>query len=343
MTKGGAEPFVTVLMAVYNGQKYLKQAVDSVLGQTFEDFEFIIINDGSTDDTQAVIESYTDSRLVVVQNETNLGLARSLNNGLRLARGKYIARMDCDDISRPERLDKQVSFLEKKPDVAVCGSHVHAFNSKSSDVWKYPILPEMVKSCLIFNSSLAHPAVVIRKSAFYDSNLQYDVNFKQAQDYELWARASKFLKLANIDEVLLEYRLHEGQVGQKYKKNQHETANSVRRILLSELGVSPTPVEMEVHLALATSRIPHSRRFVLEADRWLRKLRHANSCVSLYSEPAFSQCLSQYWFDACNSGMRYGVWSLGVFWGSPLAWTAGVDLKRKAGFSFRCITGRGRL
>ncbi len=116
------KPRVTVLMSVYNGEKYLREAIDSILNQTFKDFEFLIIDDGSTDSSADIIRSYTDFRIRLIQNEKNIGLTRSLNKGLKLAKGEYIARMDVDDISLPIRFEKQVSFLDKYEDVKLVGS-----------------------------------------------------------------------------------------------------------------------------------------------------------------------------------------------------------------------------
>jgi len=116
------EPKVTVLMPVYNGEKYLNEAIDSILGQTFKDFKFLIINDGSTDGTADILKSYKDSRIKVTNNEKNIGLTKSLNKGLKMAKSEYIARMDADDISLPTRLQKQVEFMDSHPKVGVCGT-----------------------------------------------------------------------------------------------------------------------------------------------------------------------------------------------------------------------------
>jgi glycosyltransferase involved in cell wall biosynthesis len=130
-------PYVTVLMPVYNTEMYLKEAIDSILNQTFRDFEFIVINDGSTDSTSDIIESYSDPRIIYLQNEKNLGVATSLNKGLSIAKGTYIARMDGDDVSRCDRLEKQVAFMDANPEIGVCGTWLETIGDRN-EVWSPP-------------------------------------------------------------------------------------------------------------------------------------------------------------------------------------------------------------
>ena len=130
-------PLVTVLMSVYNGEKYLERAIKSILNQTFKDFEFLIINDGSTDNSVKIIQSFNDLRLRLIHNESNIGLIKTLNKGLKLSNGKYIARMDCDDISLPKRLSIQASFMEKYPEIGVCGSWVKIIGLGKKFINKY--------------------------------------------------------------------------------------------------------------------------------------------------------------------------------------------------------------
>src|SRR4030067_740036 len=156
-------PKVTVLMPVYNGEKYLKEAIDSVLAQTLKDFEFLIINDCSTDKTQEILESYRDTRIRLFR-QSNKGLTRSLNKGIQLSRGEYVARMDADDIALPERLEKQVTFFEKRPEIGVVGSF-HSEVSASlhkSIVKKFPSDDSTIRKMLIKENPFSHPTVMMR-------------------------------------------------------------------------------------------------------------------------------------------------------------------------------------
>ncbi|MEN6462126.1 MAG: glycosyltransferase family 2 protein, partial [Syntrophomonas sp.] len=168
-------PLVTVLMAVYNGEQFLKESIDSILSQTFSDFEFIIVDDASTDNSRALIDSYADPRIRVISNAHNLRLAGSLNRGLSLARGKYVARMDADDISLRQRLEKQVAFMESRPDIGVSGSWLECFGDKRQ-VWEYPVDPGIIRCNLLFQNQLGHATVIMRRQLMTDKRLFYNPN-----------------------------------------------------------------------------------------------------------------------------------------------------------------------
>ncbi|NVM23939.1 MAG: glycosyltransferase, partial [Desulfobacterales bacterium] len=234
-----ASPKVTVLMSVYNGEKYLREAIDSILNQTFEDYEFLIIDDGSTDGTAAILGSYHDLRMKVVRNEENMGLTKSLNKGLTIAKGGYIARMDADDISLPERLQKQVEYLEVHPEIGVVGTWADYTDEHgvSRGAWRFPTEPALVGWWIILGGfCLAHPSVmmrfdVIKRLGFYDPEAIY------AQDCELWTRANSVTRLANIPEVLLRYRYQEKSIRARHSQEQWQAVvNSMRPVIMRLIG-----------------------------------------------------------------------------------------------------------
>jgi len=196
-------------MSVHNGEMYLADAVQSVLGQTFSDFEFIIVDDGSTDSTSKILDSYTDPRVVLIKNEHNLGLTASLNNGISFVRGKYIARMDADDISLPNRLSLQVEYLEKNESVGVLGSQMDVvdMNGRFSTKYQAPISHDQIAWALIHKRAFAHPTVMIRRSALQRAG-GYDQAFRVAQDFELWTRMVWTTRFANLPQTLVHYRAH---------------------------------------------------------------------------------------------------------------------------------------
>ncbi|BAZ09729.1 glycosyl transferase family protein [Calothrix sp. NIES-4071] len=203
-------PKVTVLMAVYNGERYLKEAIESILNQTFQDFEFLIINDGSCDSTREIIKSYQDSRIRLVENSSNLGLTRSLNKGLKLAEGEFIVRQDADDISEPERLSKQVAFLETHFNVALVGTWY-----KEIDAWgnlignrKLPCDCTKIRWDILFYCPFVHSAMMLRKSIVIKQIGLYDEAFVYAQDYDLWSRIARSLPVANLNEYLIKLRIN---------------------------------------------------------------------------------------------------------------------------------------
>jgi glycosyltransferase involved in cell wall biosynthesis len=205
---------ISVVLAVYNGEKYLKEAIDSILSQTFSNFEFIIINDGSTDSTPDIISSYGDSRVLCFNNAINKGLIYSLNKGLSESRGKYLARMDADDISLPQRLQLQYDYLEAHPDVGICGSNVEAFfNTKQKSVIiRFPETDKLIRVFTFFQPPFSHPAVMMRREVLVKNNLSYTDKFLHSEDYALWVELLKYTKTYNIPSILLRYRIHEESV-----------------------------------------------------------------------------------------------------------------------------------
>lgn len=212
-------PKVTVLMPVYNGEKYLQEAINSILEQTFTDFEFLIINDGSTDGSGEIIQSYHDGRIRLVRNETHIGLTPSLNKGIDLALGKYIARMDCDDISLPNRLEKQVIFMEFHPDVGVCGTWARVIDEKGDIKGKVRSPARYAAGTLCWRPSpFIHPTCMIRTDLLMEN--KYNPDYTHAQDYELWLRLCRKTSFFNIAQFLLLYRKHPGSITQSKREMQ---------------------------------------------------------------------------------------------------------------------------
>ena len=221
---------VSVVMCVHNGEKYLKEAVDSILGQTFRGFEFIIINDGSTDKTADILADYekTDNR-VHVHTQENQGLIRARSLGYNLSKGAYIANMDADDISLPGRLREQFKYLEANRDVFVAGVYIEKIDESGKRIVeiKYPSSPGMVGWNMFFYNCLANPAVMIRRELI-EMAKGYDLAMSHAEDFDLWARANFMVKLANIPVVLLKYRIHGDNISFVHTETQSE--NTVRII-----------------------------------------------------------------------------------------------------------------
>lgn len=203
---------VSVVMPVYNGALYLKEAVDSIISQTHTNFELIIINDGSTDNSEEIILSYDDTRIRYIVNEKNSGICVTLNKGLDAAQGKYIARMDCDDISVPERLQKQLEYMEQHPSIGVVGSDIIVFGEGIQErLFTFEHDKNCCKAGLLFHTCFPHPVVMIRKSLLDEHNLRYDDEYRGLEDFELWYRISKYSEVTNLPYPLLYYRKHKSQ------------------------------------------------------------------------------------------------------------------------------------
>jgi glycosyltransferase involved in cell wall biosynthesis len=202
---------VSVIMAVYNNGEYLKEAIDSILNQTFSEFEFLVVDDGSTDTTPAVLSQYRDARIKIIRNETNKGLIYSLNLLLTLSHGVYLARMDSDDIALPDRLKVQYDFMEKNAAVGVCGSFVEAFypNNPKKQIIRYPEDDWGIRAFTFFQSPFCHPVTMIRREILEKYNLQYSYQFFKGEDYGLWVELLKYAQGATIPQVLLRFRKHD--------------------------------------------------------------------------------------------------------------------------------------
>lgn len=229
------EPLVSVVMPAYNASLHIREAVDSILNQTYKNIELIAVNDGSTDDTLDILNEYAkkDKRVVIVSRE-NKGVAESLNDGLKKASGKYIARMDADDCSLPHRIKTQVEFLESHPEIGICGANIY-INDKSN-IRKYPLTDEDIRKFLYLGSAFAHPVVMFRKSFVDDGVIHYNPDFP-AEDYEQWTRLVLKTKAANIEEPLLIYRVDGNNISVRKLGLMLEASHRIRKNYCMATGV----------------------------------------------------------------------------------------------------------
>ena len=250
-----SNPFVSVVMSVYNGGEFLKDAINSILSQSYKNFEFIIINDGSSDNFSEILELYDDERIKVLNNQENKGLVYSLNRGLLESIGKYIVRMDADDISLPNRIEKQVEFMEREPEVGVCGSYIEIFGDTiKRKVQRFPSNVNVNEAFLLFSTCLAHPSVIIRKSIVDKYKLRYDDRYLHAEDYAIWCQAVKYTKISNIREVLLKYRILESSVTRQANKNfqsRFDVHKSIYKDIFRNNGIDYTEKELYLHFIIS--------------------------------------------------------------------------------------------
>ncbi len=307
-------PTVTVLMPVYNGEAFLRTAVESILRQTFTDFEFLIVDDGSTDDSREIVRSLRDPRIRLETVEKNRGTVHALNTGIALARGKYIARMDCDDISLPHRLDRQVGFMEKHPGVGVCGSGMRLVKKGKPKNFRYqPCSDEELKITLLFNTCFFHPTVIMRTSvvekALYPDNLVY------TQDYNFWTRLAPTTGFANLREPLVYFREHPDQVSAKKADMQKTNARSIRRSYLRSLFSGLPSGDQEIHHKIAEN----SRTIdLLQAAAWLELLVDRNRRERVFPPDIFLREMSRKWWLCCRKNTHYGKEAPGIYRSSSL-------------------------
>ncbi len=334
-------PLVSVILPVYNSEKYVGAAIQSILTQSWRDLELIVIDDASTDQTLAVVRSFEDERIRVVRKERNTGYTVSLNQGLSLARGKYIARMDADDVSLPERLERQVRFLEQNADHGLCGTWVKTVGEQAGMIKKYPVTHAEISVELLVKSPFCHPSVMLRKQVLEANRLQYDPSREPAEDYHLWVQLVGCTRAYNLPEVLLHYRIHPAQVSRERGGRQQQVTSQVQGGLVQKLNIPFTDEEKQLHAGLvSTERIGDGRQ-TRALIGWLGRLKEANRVARIFPEPAFGNFIHYYAFRTYSRSLALtpGLLLFGLRRGlSPFA-AAGVPLLKKGKLLLKCLAG----
>lgn len=293
-------PFVSVLMPVYNGEKYLIEAMDSILNQTYLDFEFIIINDGSTDNTEQIILSYEDPRIRYKKNETNHKLIATLNEGIELCTGKYIVRMDADDISALNRIEKQVAFMEENPNVGLCGTWFETFDdTRKKGESNYASEHEEICYKHLYQIHLSHGTAVFRKSILDKLNFRFDKEYAHAEDYDLFTRMALETKLANLPFVGYAVRHHQNEVSVKFGNIQRANSLRVRKRLFDLLDT-----ESDEKVLIAFEELNHQNYQSIDlSDEQTQKMletlilgnRNSNYIQTVY----FERQIKTLWLNYC--------------------------------------------
>lgn len=299
-------PLISVILPVYNAEKFLKQAIESVLSQSFTEFEIILINDGSTDDSEKEIKAFNDSRIRYFLNKTNLGLIDTLNKAIGLSRGKYIARMDADDICEPNRFEKQFNHLESNPDVVICGSWAKIIDESNATKGRIKRIDsnELIRANMLFTTPFIHPTVMIRREIF-DTHL-YNADAKHCEDLELWVRLSQNLhyKFHNLPNYLLKYRIHPSNISVTQNDYQTEKRKELIKPYLENLVGKVTNEELNIHF-LAFSPLPVSKSERLEIKNWLVNLSKMNNSKKLFEQNSLNALLLSRWFITCIRSKSY--------------------------------------
>jgi len=295
---------VTVLMPAYNAELYIEEAIRSILNQTFKEFEFLIINDGSTDSTETIVRKYSDPRIIFITNESNKGLIYSLNYGLRIARGKYIARMDADDICFPKRLEKEVSYMEKHPEISLLGSNYIRMDNNEEIC--HPSSWEQIRLYLLEGTTFAHPTVMIRKDDFFKHELSYQEKDFSAEDYGLWVAAAKRgLKMANLSDFLLLYRIHDDQISTIKAVEQRETT---RRIRMEYARFYWKDKLSEGDYYIISRLFEDSEAYLSILTLW--KLWHINKTDNIFEEQEFKYFLAKYFDKSYKNMTKWDLFQL---------------------------------
>lgn len=222
---------------MYNGERFLQGAIDSIFNQSFIDYEFIIVDDGSEDNSFSILQNLKDERVILLRNESNLGLATSLNKAIGLSKGKYIARCDADDVSMQERIFEQWKFMEANPHIGITGTGYTIIDEKGQDgeTYIYPQNEVEIKWKSLFGPVFPHPTVMIRRKILVQHSLLYNENYRTTQDYELWCRLLEFTKGINLPQSLIKYRQHRNTISEQSKENQDETRLTISAVEIMKL------------------------------------------------------------------------------------------------------------
>jgi glycosyltransferase involved in cell wall biosynthesis len=278
-----ATPLVSVVMPVYNGETYLREAADSILGQTFADFEFIIVDDASTDSSVEIVRAYADPRIRLVRNDRNLGVSGSLNRAIQLARGTYVARMDADDVSRPERLARQVAFLDAHPACGVVGTWTEIYSERTSTgrAHRHPTEDLDIKYEVLFDSPFVHSTVMIRGDVFTAVGL-YPVTDSSPypEDFVLWSRIARAFGTANLPEALLVYREVPGSESRSSPVAFRRQVSAICADNLAHVLGMAQPDEATATLAAYVHRVPAGTPSPARVVKWISQLFRAADALS---------------------------------------------------------------
>lgn len=300
---------ITVLMPIYNAEKYVRESIESILNQTFTDFDILAIDDGSTDNSAEIIQSFSDERVIYLKNEQNLGIVKTLNRGLDLINSPYIIRMDSDDICLPTRFEHQLSFMNDHPEVVVCGTSTKVF--KDSGETRNQIVEtssKRIRTQLLFEAAIMHPTVIMRNEVIQKENYRYDSRHKSTEDLGMWQKIAMKYEVANIPSIELEYRDNEfgiTRTSEKNKKAFDESHMVVYRDLFDGLGLSYADPEVHAYRGFLSRQFSFQTEETENLSTILIKLRESLD-PERYDFDFFNEKASSFYRNNClNKGYNY--------------------------------------
>ena len=298
-----SNPRITVFIPVFNREDYVCAAINSMLAQQYKDFEILVVDDGSTDRTPERVEAYSDPRVRLARSDENQGIPASRNRGLELARGDYIALLDSDDYSYPERLGIQVDYLDQHPDIVQVGSGCTLMNDNGQllkRVRRHPLRPEDVDAHLLFHCSLINRTIMARTEVL--RSFGYDTDFPRCQDYDLHVRLAEEHRMANLPNLLVCGREHAGRITKNTRNLGRDRKMIIQARVLDQLAVSYSNQDLLWHFLLSQKPDPEvtsAKAYLDWAEHWLNELQQANQRVKRFQPAAFRRALGAMWAVAC--------------------------------------------
>ena len=314
-------PRVSVIMPVYNGEKYIADSIKSVLGQTFKDFELLVVNDCSMDKTLEVIGKFGNKRLTVINNEKNIGSAASRTKAINISRSEYIAILDADDIAYPSRFEKQVDFLDSHPVFGMVATWVKIIDSEGKPtgvLLKDKVAPEKIPATLLFHNIFACSSVMLRKSALPENPFRQET--MPIEDIDLWFRMlADGWKFSIINEVLTAYRSHEKGISKVFGDRRQEKMNAIISSQLKKLEILPSDEELAVHRTNFGYGGTDINNFLGKRELWLERLKIQNDKLGIYPKKIFNELIAEKFMVTCSSNAKIGWSAWKLFWQSPLS------------------------
>jgi glycosyltransferase involved in cell wall biosynthesis len=301
---------LSVIMPVYNGEKYLEEAISGVLTQNFTDFELLIIDDGSTDSSVKIIQSIKDSRIRLIQNDKNRGVAYTRNVGLKEAKGEFLAWMDCDDLIEPNRFEVQINCLRENPEIGICGTALQRFGEGKPYVSRKFLDPPLIKAALLFYNSLLSATTMYRMEMIRKAELTYDTRLLVAEDYDFFFEASFHFPIKNLDQVLYYYRASESSIMKVYSERRQQLFD-FHKIIYSKafdkMQIPHLEENFELHYSCASTELITTFLKLKEVFDWLIYLKNRNSELKVYEVNSFDKVLASVFFSVCKKSSQIGL------------------------------------
>lgn len=334
---------VSVILPIYNAETHLDEAIKSVLHQTYQNVELILIDDASSDQSRDIALRYIGANVKLIENFENVGVAESLNRAISHCNGKYVARMDADDICLPTRLEKQVRFLEDRSQVGVCGTWVKHIGRYEGVLEKKPVGSQCIKAFMTLDNPIMHPTVMMRRSVLNEFDFRYDASFERCEDFDLWERISQIVDIDNIPEPLLEFRVHETSVTAVHSDEMWQKTYAVLQRGLKRLCIDADSSEIAFHRKVFHGEPLASISELNDAEKWYNYIYLKNSQEGLHDDRALHEALGFAWYTLCRNSSHLGMEVWKRYRKSKFAGCEAIDITQKVTFGlvacFRQIGG----
>lgn len=310
-------PIISVVMPLYNGRRFLHEAIESVLAQTFYQFELLIIDDGSTDGSQEILKSFVDPRIILLENDQNRGVAFTRNVGIKEARGEFLAWLDCDDIMSPSRLATQYEYLTQHTEIGACGTFIERFGPGGIFRTASPFVKAAeIRALLLFTPAIPNATVMLRISEIRKHEIQYDPKLPVAEDYDFILQCSRHFPMTILPEYLYRYRAVENSLTHQYDADEDRVFQSTKIVharALSNLGIKANDRDLRIHRILNSDLIFTSQDEYKEAFSWLLRLKKSNDKLGYYDQEVFQVVLANRFYFISKKATRFGFSTLLFF------------------------------